>query len=74
MPAPKKTPARKPKSVAKVELSGQDAHNIIQLLNRVQVQGIQEAQFLSYIATKLNQIKADFSPEAPNGEDTPSAD
>ncbi len=45
-------------------LTPQDAHNLLNLINRVQVQGIQEAQYVSYIAQKLASIKGDFTPEA----------
>ncbi len=70
--------ARKPKAPAKPvvpEITAQDAHNLIQLLDRVQTQGIQEAMVLGILANKLQAIKAsDPNVGGPGGEDVPSTD
>lgn len=60
--------ARKPKAEAAVfeaapALTSQDAHNILQLLNRVQTTGIQEAQVLGILAHKLTLIRGPLKEE-----------
>ena len=53
-------------------LTPQDAHNLIQLLNRVQVQGTQEATVLAVLAGKLDVIKSqDPTVGQPDGKDSP---
>jgi hypothetical protein len=64
--ARKSAPAPKPEG-----LTDREAFNLLQLLNRVQTKGIQEAQFLGYIAHKLDAIRADFTPEASDGQNAP---
>jgi hypothetical protein len=56
-------------------LTGQEAHNTLMLLNRVQTTGIQEAMVLGLIAQKLEKIKAtDPTVGKTDGEDAPSTD
>jgi hypothetical protein len=57
------------------ELTAQDCHNIVQLLNRVQTNGIQEAQVLLHVAGKLSSMKMILDPnqEIGNGEDATPA-
>ena len=76
MTTPRKKPAPKPQKVPAVpELTAQDCHNLIQLLNRVQTNGIQEAQVLLFCVNKLDAIKKALDPnqEIGNGEDADSA-
>ena len=71
--------ARKHVSVPKQdvpELNAQDCHNIVQLLNRVQTNGIKEAQVLLHVAGKLAAIKNALDPnqEIGNGENATPTD
>ena len=65
-----------PKPVLVPEFTAQDYHNIVQLLNRVQTNGIQEAQVLLYVAGKCAKAKDAMDPnsEVGNGEDVSSTD
>ena len=69
-------PKKKPQIPVGPQLSAQDCHNIVQLLNRVQTNGIQEAQVLLSVAQKLAQMRQHLDPNfgAENGEDVSSTD
>ena len=47
-------------------LNQQDAHNLLILLNRVSTTGVNEAQLLAVLASKLTVIKGDFNGENAN--------
>ena len=55
-------------------LTQEDAHNLIVLLNRVQVTGISEAKLLGILATKLEKIKGSYVPGGPSGENASATD
>ncbi|MAG24812.1 hypothetical protein CMI47_04460 [Candidatus Pacearchaeota archaeon] len=69
-----KKAASKPQ-VPEAELTAQDAHNILMLLNRAETKGIQEAQVLLHVCGKLDAIRGNFEvQEEDNGEDVSSID
>ena len=58
------------------QLSPEDCHNLRLLLNRVQIQGVDEAKVLSVLARKLEiqvQLAGGVKTEEPNGEDASPA-
>ncbi len=58
---------------AALALTPQEAHNLLQFLDRVSPKGIQESVVYVHLAKKLNSIKGTF--KAPNDhKDTPESD
>jgi len=51
-------------------LNANDCNNAVQLLNRVQTTGIQEAQVLLQLVSKLNEMGAELTQEDKDGEDS----
>ena len=53
---------------AAITISDQDAHNLLVLLDRVPVTGVQEATLMALLATKLRNIRGQYTPaETKNG-------
>jgi len=71
MTTPKKRAIKKAVANAVPVITPEDASNLIVLLNRVTVTGVQEAMCLGVLGNKLQLIKGNF--EATNGKDTTPA-
>jgi hypothetical protein len=56
------------------ELNQADYLNLRKLLDRVSVEGVQEAKVLAVLATKLENIVNSYGLEEEDGKDTPTAD
>jgi len=56
------------------ELNQTDYLNLRKLLDRVSVEGVQEAKVLAVLATKLENIVNSYGLEEEDGKDTPATD
>jgi len=55
------------REVTPFDLTQQDAHNLLILMQRTPTNGLQESQLMTGLALKLQELKGDFNPQEANG-------